>query len=231
VSLGTSGVVLAAKDSFAPDAASAVHTFCHAVPDTWYQMGVILAATDCMNWLSSVLGQSPADLSAQITDATTPIPLQFLPYLSGERTPHNDAAIRGAFIGLDVSHTPADLTRAVMQGVGFALADNLQALTSTGTTLTNALAIGGGTNSRTWVQMLATILNLPLQLPEKGDFGAALGAARLAQVGATGCDPASVMTKPPVRETIDPDPTQTGAFVAAHKTYQSLYPMMKAIQT
>jgi xylulokinase len=230
VSLGTSGVVLAAKDSFKPDAASAVHTFCHAVPDRWYQMGVILAATDCMNWLSRTLGQSPAELSALVSESVgEPSDLMFAPYLSGERTPHNDAKVRGAFIGLDVGHGPADLTRAVMQGVGFALADNVQALASTGTQLDRALAIGGGTKSRAWVQMIATILNLPLDLPEKGDFGAALGAARLAQVGATGVDLAKVMTRPPVSETIDPDTSHVAAYGEAHAKYQSIYPLLKAI--
>jgi len=230
VSLGTSGVVLAAKDSFAPDAASAVHTFCHAVPDRWYQMGVILAATDCMNWLSRNLGKSPAELSALVIDAK-PTDLMFLPYLSGERTPHNDAKIRGAFVGLDVTHGPADLTRAVMQGVGFALADNLQALRSTGTELTRALAIGGGTKSAIWVQMIASILNIPLELPDKGDFGAALGAARLAQIGTLGLEPSQVMTRPPISSTVDPDPDHSDRFAAAFETYQSLYPMMKASQT
>ena len=230
VSLGTSGVVLAAKNSFAPDAASAVHTFCHAVPDRWYQMGVILAATDCLNWLSRTVGQSPAELSAQVTDAK-PTELMFLPYLSGERTPHNNAHIRGAFIGLDVGHGPADLTKAVMQGVGFALADNLQAIASTGTDLTRALAIGGGARSEAWVQMIATILNLPLDVPDKGDFGAAIGAARLAQVGALDLDPAEVMTRPPVSKTINPDPKHIAAFADAHARYQSLYPLLKATQT
>ncbi|WP_420862893.1 xylulokinase [Algirhabdus cladophorae] len=230
VSLGTSGVVLAAKDSFAPMPDTAVHSFCHAVPDRWYQMGVILAATDCMNWLSRNLGQSAAELSA-LVDGLPPEPtdLMFVPYLSGERTPHNDASIRGAFVGLDVGHGPADLTKAVMQGVSFALVDNLQALSATGTNLTRVLGIGGGTASAAWVQMLATSLGVPIQLPVKGDFGAAVGAARLAQLGTSGGDMASIMSKPAVAQTIDPDPAHAAGFAQAHQRYQTLYPALKEL--
>lgn len=232
VSLGTSGVVLAAKSSFAPMAETAVHSFCHAVPDTWYQMGVILAATDCMNWLSRNLGQSPAELSrlaAALPEG--PTDLMFLPYLSGERTPHNDANIRGAFIGLDVGHGPADLTKAVMQGVTFALVDNLRALASTGTDLRRVLGIGGGTASTAWVQMLATCLGLPIDLPAKGDFGAAVGAARLAQLGSTDAQAGDIMTRPPISQTIDPNAKLQSAYGQAYAHYRTLYPLLKAKQT
>ena len=147
VSLGTSGVLLAAKDGFAPDPATAVHTFCHAIPDAWYQMGVILAATDSLNWLARMVGQSPADLTGALGDTlTAPGRLRFLPYLSGERTPHNDSAIRGGFLNIDIASEQVDLTRAVLEGVGFAFRDNLEALRATGTRLDRVIAIGGGRN-------------------------------------------------------------------------------------
>ena len=106
VSLGTSGVLLAAKDNYAPNPASAVHTFCHAIPNTWYQMGVTLAATDCLNWLSRQTGQTPETLDAALPDTPSgPSSVTFLPYLSGERTPHNSASIRGSLLGLDIADT------------------------------------------------------------------------------------------------------------------------------
>ncbi len=230
VSLGTSGVLLAARDSYAPNPASAVHTFCHAVPDRWYQMGVILAATDCLNWLSSVTGKTPAELTAEFGDTLTgPGTLKFMPYLSGERTPHNDSQIRGSFIGLDVSTTTVDMTRAVLEGVAFALRDSLEALKTTGVELTDVLALGGGTNSRLWVEMVATVLNLSLILPKSGDFGAALGAARLAKCAVTGVDPETVMTTPEAAETINPNAEFVAAYDAAYSDYTRLYPAMKAL--
>lgn len=227
VSLGTSGVLLAARDGFAPAPESAVHTFCHAIPDTWYQMGVILAATDSLNWLARVTGSKPADLTAALGPLEKPGRLRFLPYLSGERTPHNDSAIRGAFLNLDIASSQSDLTRAVIEGVAFALKDNLIALQSTGARLEKVLAIGGGTGSRHWVELLATILNLPIDLPRRGEFGAALGAARLAICGVTGASPAEVMSKPPVAETIDPRADLVSAYGEAHAAFAATYPTLK----
>lgn len=228
VSLGTSGVLLAAKESYSPDAASAVHTFCHAVPDRWYQMGVILAATDCLNWLSRQVGQKPAALIGLLPEEINgPSDLLFLPYLSGERTPHNDATVRGAFIGLDVGHTPADLTQAVVEGVSFALRDCLAALNGTGTELQSVLAMGGGTRSAYWRETLATVLNLPLQVPADGEFGGALGAARLAIAAATGDDPASIMTPPPVGSVVEPRSELTEAYAERWNRYRALYPALQ----
>ncbi|MEO0401570.1 MAG: xylulokinase [Pseudomonadota bacterium] len=230
VSLGTSGVVLAGRDRYAPDPDTAVHTFCHAVPDRWYQMGVVLAATDSLNWLSKVTGQSAADLSNALgTTLCKPGDTKFYPYLSGERTPHNDAAVRGGFTGLDVGTDTSDLTQAVMAGVSFALRDSFEALKATGATLDSALAIGGGTQSHYWTQMLATTLNIPLERPDEGAFGAALGAARIAMCGVTGTAPHDIMTKPPISDIIHPDPDLTSAYDDAYQAFASAYPKLKAM--
>lgn len=229
VSLGTSGVLLAAREGFAPRPESAVHTFCHAIPDTWYQMGVILAATDSLNWLARITGAPPAELTGELGPLAAPGALRFLPYLSGERTPHNDSAVRGAFTGLDIGADRADLTRAVLEGVSFALRDNLEALKSTGARLDRVLAIGGGTRSRYWVELLATVLGLPVDMPQQGEFGAALGAARLAICGLTGAAPHHVMTRPPVAETIAPRADLTAAYDAAYGDFAAAYPALKAM--
>ncbi len=227
ISLGTSGVLLAARDSYTPDPATAVHTFCHAIPRTWYQMGVILSATDSLNWLSKITGTLPAALAAELGSVSGPTSLRFAPYLSGERTPHNDSSIRGGFVGLDIGHTRADMTQAVMEGVGFALRDSLEALRATGASLDRLLAIGGGAQSSFWLKSLATTLNLPLDLPSSGEFGAALGAARLALLGDTGGDPAAVMTAPRVARTVEPDVEQTAAYEDAYQNFRRLYPALK----
>ena len=230
VSLGTSGVLLAAKDSYFPLPASAVHTFCHAVPGKWYQMGVILAATDSLNWLARNLGDDAAALSNALGDRISgPNAMQFLPYLSGERTPHNDSKVRGAFLNIDISASRNDLTQVVMEGVSFALRDSLEALKSTGTSLNKALAIGGGSQSPYWLELVATVLDLPLDVPEKGEFGAALGAARLAIVGATGVHPEVIMTPPKIAKTICPRADLRADYDAAYDRYRKAYPVIKAL--
>lgn len=230
VSLGTSGVLLAARDSYAPDAASAVHSFCHAVPDQWYQMGVILAATDSLNWLARLTGHSADALSVNLGKRINgPGKATFLPYLSGERTPHNDSEIRGAFAGLDIASGPEELTQAVMEGVAFAFRDSLRALQSTGASLDHVLAIGGGAQSPYWVELMATVLELPLSLPAKGEFGAALGAARLAICGATGARPDTVMTAPDIAKTIAPRADLIPAYAEKYASFRALYPSLKAI--
>ncbi|CUH74914.1 xylulokinase [Tropicibacter naphthalenivorans] len=230
VSLGTSGVLLTGRDGYAPLPESAVHTFCHAVPGQWYQMGVILAATDSLNWLSRVTGAAPADLSRELGDTITgPERLRFLPYLSGERTPHNDSRIRGAFLNIDVAHDRKAMTQAVMEGVAFALRDSAEALKASGAQLDNLLAIGGGAASRFWVQTIATLLDLPLELPQAGDFGAALGAARLAMVGSGAGSVEDIMARPAVAETIEPVAALRGAYDDAYAAYRESYPAVRGL--
>ncbi|MQB41871.1 xylulokinase [Rhizobium sp. ICMP 5592] len=230
VSLGTSGVLFAANGSYLPKPESAVHAFCHALPNTWHQMGVILSATDALNWHSTVTGKSAADLTGELGDTLkAPSSVTFLPYLSGERTPHNDATIRGAFIGLGHESGRAVLTQAVLEGVSFAIRDNLEALRSAGTDIARVTAIGGGSRSRYWLASIATALNVPVDLPADGDFGAAFGAARLGLIAATGADPVAVCSAPETAGTIEPVTTLTGAYEDAYKRYRALYPAIKPL--
>jgi len=230
VSLGTSGVVFAANDRYLPKPESAVHAFCHALPATWHQMGVILSATDALNWYSNITDKTPAELTTEVGEALqAPTDVTFLPYLSGERTPHNDAAIRGAFVGLAHESDRAAMTRAVMEGVTFALRDSMEALKSAGTNLDRITAIGGGSRSRYWLKAIATALNLPVDIPADGDFGAAFGAARLGLLAATGGDPIAVCTPPETAETVEPDTTLLDAFETAYQRYRALYPAIKPL--
>lgn len=229
VSLGTSGVLFAANSAYRPRPASAVHAFCHALPGTWHQMGVILSAADAIGWFSEITGQPAADLTGALgTTLLAPTDTTFLPYLSGERTPHNDAAIRGVFVGLGRASTTVDLTRAIVEGVSFALKDSMGALAEAGTSLSRVTAIGGGSRSRYWLQAIATALDIPVDLPAAGDYGAAFGAARLGLVAATGADPASVFTQPPTAETISPEASLRQAYDDAYGHYRRLYPAIKA---
>lgn len=228
-SLGTSGVLFAANGAYLPNPESAVHTFCHALPNAWHQMGVILAATDSLNWLAGITGRSAGELTGELGDALrAPSGVTFLPYISGERTPHNDAAIRGVFSGLDRESDRAALTQAVLEGVAFAFRDSLEALASAGTKLTRVTAIGGGSRSRYWLKAIATALGLPVDLPADGDFGAAFGAARLGLIAAEGADPFAVCTAPATAETIEPDTALAGAYADAHARYRALYPAIRS---
>lgn len=230
VSLGTSGVLLMARDAYRPAPETALHTFCHAVPDRWYQMGVMLAAADSVTWLSTLTGASPKSLTDELGDTLlAPGRLMFLPYLSGERTPHNDANIRGSFHGISAATTRADMTRAVLEGVCFGLRDAHEAIKATGGHFEQLFAIGGGSASRYWLKVLATVLGTPLALPEGREFGAALGAARLGITAATNTAPQDVMTTPKTAEVIAPDTSQSAAFDAAYTKFRSAYPLAKAI--
>ena len=231
ISLGTSGVMLVVKKQYLPNPQSAVHTFCHAIPNRWIQMGVILSATDSLNWLSRNLGVDVSELSRSLGNKISgPNRTLFLPYLSGERTPHNDSKIRGAFLNIDIATSRNDLTQAVMEGVSFALRDNLEVLNSTGTCLKRSLVIGGGSQSLFWLELLATVLNLPLDIPKQSEFGAALGAARLAMAGFLNVSLETIMAKPNIEKTIYPCPDLIERYKAAYDRYRELYPLLKTIK-
>lgn len=230
VSLGTSGVLFAATARYLPNPESAVHSFCHALPDAWHQMGVILSATDSLNWLEGITGRRAGDLTAELGDALrAPGSVTFLPYLSGERTPHNDATVRGAFTGLAHQAGRAALTQAVLEGVAFAFRDNLEALREAGTTLARVTAIGGGSRSRYWLRAIATALEIPVDIPADGDFGAAFGAARLGLIAAEEADPLAICTPPATAETIEPDRRLAPAFAEAYQRFRALYPAVRGV--
>ncbi|PWR02287.1 xylulokinase [Meridianimarinicoccus roseus] len=228
VSLGTSGVLFAASDAYSPAPETSVHTFCHAVPDTWHQMGVILSATDSLNWYAGLVGKDAASLTGALGPLQAPGRALFLPYLGGERTPHNDAAVRGALIGLEHGTDTAAGTRAVLEGVAHAFRDNLDALRATGTRIDSLIAVGGGSRSAYWLQAIATALDLPVDVPEAGDFGAALGAARLGMMAATGAG-SEIATPPKIARTVAPDARLRAAFADAHGRYRQTYTALKEL--
>ncbi|HVJ42233.1 MAG TPA: xylulokinase [Dongiaceae bacterium] len=228
ISLGTSGVVWVTTERFAPNPASAVHAFCHAVPNMWHQMGVILSAASSLGWHAGIMGKSEAELLAELGDKPkAPSPVIFLPYLSGERTPHNDAAIRGVFCGLSHETRRADLTQAVLEGVAFAVKDCVAALAGAGTRMAAADVIGGGSRSAFWLSLMASVLAMPLSRLAESDVGAALGAARLGRMAATGESPADVCRKPARLDTFSPDPALAEAYAGSYQRYRALYPLLK----
>ena len=190
-------------------------------------MGVILSATDSLEWYGKIAGKSAQDLTAELGPLQAPSTARFLPYLGGERTPHNDASVRGAFLNLSHTDDRAALTRAVLEGVGFAFRDNLEALRSAETEISRVLAVGGGAQSKYWLSVIATTLNLPVDIPKDGDFGAAFGAARLGLMAATGADPEIICTGPKVASTIQPNTALSHSFNDAYQSYKQAYPALK----
>ena len=228
VSLGTSGVLFAASAAYQPEPASALHTFCHALPGTWHQMGVILAAADALNWYARLVGQPSSALTGSLGALRAPGRTLFLPYLGGERTPINDANARGQLLHLDHATDRAALTRAVLEGVTHAFRDSFDALTGTGTTITRLTGVGGGSKSDYWVQAIATSLGLPIELPVAGDFGGAFGAARLGMMAATGAG-AELATAPQIDRVIEPVAALVDDFAAAHQRYRAAYQAIKSL--
>lgn len=226
VSLGTSGVLFAANDGYQPDPATAVHTFCHALPNAWHQMGVILAATDALNWYARLVGADASTLTGELGALKAPEKTLFLPYLGGERTPLNSASVRGAFTGLEHATDRQAATRAVLEGVTYAIRDSRDALAATGTQLKHLLAVGGGSRSEYWLRCIATALDCPVQLPVAGDFGGAFGAARLGLMAATGTG-AEIATLPQIARVIDPDPLLVDAFDAGHARFRAAQSAIK----
>jgi len=226
LSLGTSGVIFVATDRLRANPADAVHAFCHCLPGLWHQMSVHLSAASCVDWVARLTGTaSVAELFAR-AEAIGPAagPEIFLPYLSGERTPHNDALVRGAFLHLDNETTPALLAQAVLEGVAFALADGLDALRSAGTKIDRLSVIGGGARSGYWGKIIAAVLGLPLDYLLGGEVGPALGGARLAQIAVDGGSPADVCSAPPILRSVDPDFDLAQRLAEKRQAFAAAYP-------
>lgn len=188
LSLGTSGVLFAADDTYRPNAASGVHTFCHALPNRWHQMSVMLSAASCLDWAVRFSGAQSVETLISAAEGQGEVgkaDALFLPYLSGERTPHNNPRAKGVLFGLTHESDTADLGQAVLEGVALGFADGLDVLASSAD-IASISVIGGGARSNYWGRILAAALNRPLLYRKNADVGPALGAARLAQMGVNG---------------------------------------------
>ena len=188
-------------------------------------MSVLLSAASCLSWVTRLVGAADeASLLEEVEAAGRPSEsLLFLPYLSGERTPHNDPHAAGAFVGLDHESDRAALGRAVLEGVAFAFADAEEALRSSGTVIDEVSVIGGGARSTLWGRILASVLDRPLVYREGGEVGPAQGAARLARLAVTGEDPASFCQAPPVAFEAEPDPVLRDHYASRLARFRDLY--------
>jgi xylulokinase len=232
LSLGTSGVLFRVTGQFTPAPASAVHAFCHALPGLWHQMGVMLSAAASLSWLARILATPESVLLAPLGEIVEqPSPVQFLPYLDGERTPHNDAAAAGAFVGLRGATGREDLVQAVLEGVAYAARDNLAAMGGSSPPIVEVDLVGGGARSALWAQIVADVLGIPVHRVEEGEVGAALGAARLGRLAATDIDPVEACSRPRRLASFVPRASAVAAYDEAYRRWRKLYPALKEVST
>ncbi|WP_411380221.1 xylulokinase [Pseudomonas sp. MPB26] len=235
ITLGTSAAIVAITDHAAGNPASAVHSFCHALPNRWYTMGAMLAGASCLRWVTRLTGQPDEQALLDQVQAQLPIeqavPLTtplFLPYLAGERTPHNDPLLRGGFMGLGHDCTPATLGYAVMEGVGFGLLDALRAVQSAGADIAACALVGGGARSEYWAQLLANILQREIFTLQGSELSACIGAAKLGFL-AIGQGDALLRSGLPVKTRYLPDARQQAVLQARYRKFQGLLTAAKAL--
>ncbi|BFM47963.1 xylulokinase [Marinomonas sp. THO17] len=233
MSLGTSGVIFSVSDGFVANPAMALHSFGHAISSTWHSMSVMLSAASCVQWVADLTKFNSVQEALQAAESRskeTSCSVIFLPYLSGERTPHNDPDAKGVFWGMTHLTTAADLVQAVLEGIGFALLDGLDAVRSVQSIEDSIDVIGGGARSRYWLQLLADMFAIKMVYREGGDLGPALGAARLAALGVEGEDKLSELcAKPKIIETFLPDLSQQGMWQEKRGRFQALYHALRDI--
>ncbi|WP_421696423.1 xylulokinase [Aestuariivirga sp.] len=225
ISLGTATQYFVARTEYRPAPQHLIHSFCHGLPNRWFQMAALLNGAGALAWAAGLLGKS--DIGALLAETerafTGPSPVLFLPYLSGERTPHNNPHAKGVLFGLTPSTTPEQVTQAVLEGVALSLADVQGSLEETGALPDRIAVNGGGSRSRFWMRILASALNKTVLLQDGSESGPAFGAARLARLAATGEDPAAVCSKPRITEEIAPDQALADAYGQRLTHFRALY--------
>ena len=237
VSLGTSGVIFSVTDKYVSLPERTLHAFCHALPGRWHGMSVMLSAASALAWVANIVGKGEdigscveaAEAFARSRDAVANAPI-FLPYLSGERTPHNDPEATGLFAGLTASHGPEALVFAVMEGVAFSFADGVDVLAEADARPVNPLLVGGGARSGFWAQMIADATGLTIDLAQGAEAGAALGAARLGMLAAGVGDEKTICARPAAQRQFVADAAKAAAFAPRLKRYRALYGAEKGVR-
>jgi xylulokinase len=236
ITLGTSAAVVSITGNAVGNAPAGVHGFCHALPNRWYAMGVILSGASCLRWITSLLSlpseQALLDLVSDAVPLDRPVPLSaplFLPYLSGERTPHNNPLVRGGFVNLAHETSAAMLGYAVLEGVGFALHDSLNSVQSSGAIVSKCSLVGGGARSAYWAQLLANIVGRELHTLLGSELIASIGAAKLGLL-AKGCGPELLQRGICTKQVFIPSAAQHAELQARYAKFRSLYPAVRGLQ-
>lgn len=233
LSLGTSGVYFVVSEKFLQNSDNAVHSFCHALPNTWHLMSVMLSAASCLDWVCQLTGiENVGAMFKDVEHASfADSPLLFLPYLSGERTPYNNPNAKGVFWGLTHEHQRADLCQAVLEGVSFGLRQGIEVAENAGQFADNIILIGGGAKSDYWRQLLADITGKTLEYRQGGDIGPALGAARLAQLALTPTDLSQpILSQPKLEKSYTPDLKKHQAYKKKYHAFKKLYSLIETME-
>ena len=225
MSLGTSGVIFVAGRSFRSNPEEAVHSFCHVIPNRWHLMSVMLSAASCLDWATKLTGQASARDFIQMAETENNLRGEeiFLPYLSGERTPHNDPKASGVLFGMNHDSGPAQIAQAVLEGVAFGMADGLNALMRSGVEIHSISVIGGGSRSPYWGRILAAALEKPLVYCDGADIGPSLGAARLARYSVLGGPFDEAFAPPKVLDVVQPHEADIECLAPKYRTFSDIY--------
>ncbi|MGQ0486568.1 MAG: xylulokinase [Hyphomicrobiales bacterium] len=225
ISLGTSAQYFVTRESYRPAPASLIHTFCHGLPGRWFQMAALLNGAGCLSWVAGTLGEKDVGKLLREAEAAFagPSPLIFLPYLTGERTPHNNPHAKGVFFGLTPATRREDMVLAVLEGVALALADCQTYLAAAGPLPQEPGVIGGGSKSALWMRILAAVLDRPLVLYETGEAGSAFGAARLARLAHGSESVADICKRPNIAARFAPGPELARDYAPRLEKFRALY--------
>lgn len=230
MSLGTSGVIFVASNDYRSNPSLAAHAFCHAVPDRWHLMSVMLSAASCLDWAMKVTGIADAGqlIACAQSDSGIGCTASFLPYLSGERSPHNNPYASGVLFGLNHDAGAGEIAQSVLEGVAFGMADGFDSLLQTGVNVDQISVIGGGSQSHYWGQILAAALNRPLVYREGAASGPAFGAARLARHAIVGGSFDTSFAPPTVTEVIEPRSEIIEKLAAKKAQFSRLYKLLQS---
>ena len=230
ISLGTSGTIFISSEKFGVDENNALHSFDHA-DGSYHLMGCMLSAASCNKWwMDEIIGTKDYAKEQEAIEKPGENHVYFLPYLMGERSPHNDPKARGTFIGMTMDTTRADMTQAVLEGVAFALRDSFEVAKSLGVDIKATKICGGGAKSPLWKKMVANILNVTVEVP-KSEEGPSMGAAMLAAVacGAYKSVKEAAEAIVTVKETIEPDAELAAKYEARYKQFREIYPVLRPL--
>ena len=231
ISLGTATQYFVARERYRPAPEHLIHTFCHALPGRWFQMAAMLNGAGALAWAAGLMGRDDIGKLLEDTERafTGPSPVLFLPYLAGERTPHDNPHAKGVLFGLTPATTPEQVAQAVLEGVALSLADAQGYLEATGPLPGRIAVNGGGSRSRFWMKILASALNRTVLLQEGSEAGPAFGAARLARLAATGEPAETVCSKPAIAAEIAPDPALAAAYTGRLDKFRNLYKALEPL--
>ena len=235
ISLGTSGVFFTPTKNFLSNTGDAVHSFCHCLPNKWHLMSVMLSASNCLDWICSITKTSISDAFTNVEkyfSETEDISNSsfFLPYLSGERTPHNDPYIRGSFHSMKTITDATNLQYAVIEGISFGILDGVNSIVKVNNNFDKIFMVGGGSKSKFWIKLLASLLNRKLSVCDQSEFGASLGVARLAMYADNNNNSSqNIINEIKISENFNPNQDKIDILLRRYKIWKDLYSSNKNI--